>query len=124
LCYGDLGSFGTTDINTPNIDQLALEGMKFTEFYSASPVCNPSRAALMTGRYPVRMGIYGVFFPESYYGIDSTEITIAELLQNAGYATGHIGKWHLGSRYDYLPLQNGFDEYSGIRYLNDMSQVM
>ncbi len=124
LGYGDLGCFGATDINTPNIDKLANDGMKFTEFYSASPVCSPSRAALMTGRYPVRMGIYGVFFPDSYYGINPTETTIAELLQDAGYATGHIGKWHLGSRFEYLPLQNGFDEYFGIPYSNDMNQIM
>ena len=124
LGYGDLGCFGATDIRTPNIDRMAREGMKFTEFYSASPTCSPSRAALLTGRYPVRMGIYSVFFPDSYYGIDENEVTIADVLQKAGYATGHIGKWHLGHRYKYLPLQNGFDEYFGIPYSNDMSGVM
>jgi arylsulfatase A-like enzyme len=122
--YGDVGCFGATSIRTPNIDKMARNGMKLTEFYSASPVCSPSRAALLTGRYPVRMGIYGVFFPNSYYGMSPEELTLAEVLKTAGYKTGHIGKWHLGSRYKYLPLQQGFDEYFGIPYSNDMASVM
>ena len=124
LGYGDLACFGAKKIKTPNFDKMADGGMKFTEFYSSSPVCSPSRAALLTGRYPVRMGIYGVFFPDSYYGMSPEEVTIAEVLKTAGYATGHVGKWHLGSRYKYLPLQQGFDEYFGIPYSNDMSSVM
>ncbi|MCF8225498.1 MAG: sulfatase [Bacteroidales bacterium] len=124
LGYGDLGCFGATDIKTPNIDRMAKEGMKFTEFYSASPVCSPSRAALMTGRIPQRMGVHGVFFPESYTGMPVEENTIADLLKTRGYATGIVGKWHLGHMHRYLPLQRGFDEYFGIPYSNDMESVV
>lgn len=124
LGYGDLGCFGATDIKTPNIDRLADEGIKFTEFYSASAVCSPSRAALLTGRYPQRMGINSVFFAESYTGMPVEEITIADELKAAGYATGHVGKWHLGHREKFLPLQRGFDEYFGIPYSNDMESVV
>lgn len=124
LGYGDVACFGATDISTPHIDRMAEEGMKFTEFYSASPVCSPSRAALLTGRYPQRMGINGVFFPESYTGIPDEEETIAEMLKRHGYSTGHVGKWHLGHRHPFLPLQNGFDEYFGIPYSNDMESVV
>jgi arylsulfatase A-like enzyme len=124
LGYGDLGCFGATDINTPNIDRIAGEGIKFTEFYSASSVCSPSRAGLLTGRMPQRMGINGVFFPESYTGMPEDEITIAELLKEKNYATGIVGKWHLGHRRQYLPLQQGFDSYFGIPYSNDMESVV
>ena len=124
LGYGDLSCFGATDIKTPNIDRLAGEGMKFTEFYSASPICSPSRAALMTGRIPQRMGIHGVFFPESFKGMPLDETTLPELLKKAGYATGMVGKWHLGHMLPYLPLQRGFDEYFGIPYSNDMESVV
>lgn len=124
LGYGDLSCYGAKDINTPNIDQIAKQGIKFTEFYSASPVCSPSRAALLTGRYPQRMGINTVFFPESFTGIPDTEITIPEILKEKGYATGIVGKWHLGHHYQYLPLQQGFDEYFGIPYSNDMESVV
>ena len=124
LGYGDLNCYGAKDINTPNIDQIAKEGIKFTEFYSASSVCSPSRAALLTGRYPQRMGINTVFFPESFTGIPDTEITIPEILKEKGYATGIVGKWHLGHHYQYLPLQQGFDEYFGIPYSNDMESVV
>ena len=124
LGYGDLSCYGAKDINTPNIDQIAKQGIKFTEFYSASSVCSPSRAALLTGRYPQRMGINTVFFPESFTGIPDTEITIPEILKEKGYATGIVGKWHLGHHYQYLPLQQGFDEYFGIPYSNDMESVV
>ena len=124
LGYGDLSCYGAKDINTPNIDQIAKEGIKFTEFYSASSVCSPSRAALLTGRYPQRMGINTVFFSESFTGIPDTEITIPEILKEKGYATGIVGKWHLGHHYQYLPLQQGFDEYFGIPYSNDMESVV
>ena len=124
LGYGDLSCYGAKDINTPNIDQIAKQGIKFTEFYSASSVCSPSRAALLTGRYPQRMGINTVFFPESFTGIPDTEITIPEILKDKGYATGIVGKWHLGHHYQYLPLQQGFDEYFGIPYSNDMESVV
>ena len=124
LGYGDLSCYGAKDINTPNIDQIAKQGIKFTEFYSASSVCSPSRAALLTGRYPQRMGINTVFFSESFTGIPDTEITIPEILKEKGYATGIVGKWHLGHHYQYLPLQQGFDEYFGIPYSNDMESVV
>jgi arylsulfatase A-like enzyme len=124
LGYGDIGCFGAKDIKTPNIDRMAKDGIRFTSFYSASPVCSPSRAALLTGRYPIRMGITEVFFPNSYFGIPADEITVAEVLKSAGYHTGIIGKWHLGHNYPHLPLQNGFDEYFGIPYSNDMDNVM
>lgn len=124
LGYGDIGCFGAQDIKTPNIDRIADEGIKFTEFYSASPICSPSRAGLLTGRLPVRMGINGVFFPESFTGMPSDEITIAEMLKEKNYATGIVGKWHLGHHFKYLPLQQGFDSYFGIPYSNDMASVV
>lgn len=124
LGYGDLSCFGATNISTPNIDRLAKEGIKFTDFYSASPVCSPSRAALMTGRIPQRQGITGVFFPESFTGMPTSEMTIADVLKTKGYATAHVGKWHLGHHHQYLPLQRGFDEYYGIPYSNDMESVV
>lgn len=124
LGYGDLACFGSETIRTPNIDRMADEGMKFTEFYSASSVCSPSRAALLTGRIPQRMGISGVFFPRSFTGMPTDEITTAELLKTAGYATGIVGKWHLGHREKYLPMQRGFDEYFGIPYSNDMHSAV
>lgn len=123
LGYGDIGTFGATDIRTPNIDNLASKGLKMTSFYSSSPVCSPTRAALITGRYPRRMGIDHVFFPESFTGIPSEEVTIAEALKGNGYRTAIFGKWHLGHHRQYLPLQNGFDEYYGIPYSNDMMGV-
>lgn len=124
LGYGDLSCFGAKDIKTPNIDRLANEGIKFTDFYSASPVCSPSRAALLTGRLPQRMGINGVFFPDSFTGMSPSEITIPELLKQKGYTSGIVGKWHLGHHCQFLPLQQGFDSYFGIPYSNDMSSVV
>lgn len=123
LGYGDIGAFGATDVSTPNIDALASNGAKFTQFYSASPVCSPSRAALLTGRNPIRMGIHEAFFPSSYQGMAQSEVTIAELLKPAGYVSAIIGKWHLGHHHEFLPLQQGFDEYFGIAYSNDMSPL-
>lgn len=124
LGYGDLSCYGAKNIFTPNLDALAAGGVKFTSFYSASPVCSPSRAALLTGRYPIRQGINGVFFPESYTGIDQSEVTLAETLRDAGYRTGMVGKWHLGHMESYRPLQHGFQAYFGIPYSNDMSSVV
>jgi arylsulfatase A len=124
LGYGDLGCFGATDIATPNIDRIAAEGIKFTSFLSASPVCSPSRAGLLTGRMPQRMGINSVFFPESLTGMDPEEITIAEILKEKGYRSAVVGKWHLGHMEKYLPLNQGFDEYFGIPYSNDMASVV
>lgn len=120
--YSDLSCYGETRWKTPNIDHLSKEGIRFTDAYSASPISSPSRAGLLTGRYPCRMGIQGVYFPDSYTGIPKEELLISELLKENGYATGIVGKWHLGSRDRFLPLQNGFDEYFGIPYSNDMSQ--
>jgi arylsulfatase A len=124
LGYGDIGSFGAGDINTPHIDQLAENGLKFTSFYSLSPVCSPSRAGLLTGRYPVRTGVTAVLFPESWTGLPGEEYTMAEMFKDNGYVTGIIGKWHLGHHHQYLPLQQGFDEYYGIPYSNDMEGLV
>ena len=127
LGYGDLGCFGNPTIRTPGLDRMAAEGMKLTQFYSAAPVCTPSRAALMTGRLPIRSGMCHdrrrVLFPNSDGGIPDREITIAEALKTAGYATACIGKWHLGHLPQYLPTNNGFDYYFGIPYSNDMHVV-
>ena len=127
LGYGDLGCFGHPTIATPELDRMAQEGMKLTQFYSAAPVCTPSRAALMTGRLPMRNGMCSnkrrVLFPDSALGIPEAELTIAEQLKSAGYATACIGKWHLGHLPPYLPTSNGFDSYFGIPYSNDMDRV-
>lgn len=125
--YGDLGATGHPTIRTPNIDRLASEGQLWTSFYVASSVCSPSRGALLTGRYPIRIGLAGprsrVFFPESKGGLPTSEITIAEMLKTEGYATGIIGKWHLGHQPEFLPTRQGFDYYYGIPYSNDMDSV-
>lgn len=119
--YQDLGCYGSPDIKTPRVDQLATEGMKFTDFYVASPVCSASRAALLTGCYPLRVGVPGVFFPNrGHSGLDPKHETIAEVLKGAGYATKAVGKWHLGDHKEFLPTNQGFDSYFGIPYSNDM----
>jgi arylsulfatase A len=121
--YGDLSCFGNPTIHTPHIDSLAAEGAKLTEFYVASPVCSPSRAALLTGCYPKRVGMQKhVIFPGYDYGLHSDEVTIAEMLKPSGYSTGMFGKWHLGHRPGLLPLDQGFDRFFGVPYSNDMSQ--
>ncbi len=120
--YGDLSCFGSETIKTPNIDRLATEGRKFTNFMVASPVCTPSRAALLTGCYPKRVGMHQhVLFPASTKGINPEEYTIADHLQSQGYATACFGKWHLGHHPETLPQQVGFDTYYGIPYSNDMN---
>ena len=118
--YQDLGCYGSPDISTPRIDQLAKEGMRFTDFYSSSPVCSPSRASLLTGCYPQRVGINGVLSAGSSQGLNPKHVTIAELLKSVGYATAAVGKWHLGDQTQYLPTNQGFDSYYGIPYSNDM----
>jgi len=121
--YGDVGCFGATGFETPHLDRLAAEGMRFTSFYSGSAVCTPSRAALLTGCYPPRTGLTKVLFPHDTTGISAEETTLAELLKQKGYATGIVGKWHLGCQREFLPLQHGFDEFLGLPYSNDMWPV-
>ncbi|QNL48215.1 sulfatase [Olivibacter sp. SDN3] len=125
--YGDLGTYGSPTIKTPNIDQMANEGQKWTNFYVAANVCTPSRAGLLTGRLPIRSGMQGdsarVLFPHSKGGLPETEITIASLLKQQQYQTAIIGKWHLGSQPEFLPTKHGFDYYFGIPYSNDMDRV-
>ncbi len=127
LGYGDLGCYGHPTIRTPRLDAMAREGQRWTDFYVAANVCTPSRAALLTGRYPVRSGMtsnrVGVLFPNSTGGLPATEITLAEQLRTAGYATAAVGKWHLGHLPQYLPTAHGFDSYFGIPYSNDMDRV-
>lgn len=118
--YEDVGCFGSPDIKTPHLDQMAKEGIKLTHFYAAQAVCSASRAALLTGCYPNRIGIHAAYMPESKKGLNHDEITIAEMLKAKGYATGIFGKWHLGDHPSLLPLNHGFDEYYGIPYSNDM----
>ncbi len=120
LGYADIGPFGSTKNRTPNLDRMAQEGCRLTSFYGA-PVCSPSRASLMTGCYPKRsLPIPHVLFPAGAIGLHPQELTIAELLQQLGYRTACIGKWHLGDQAEYLPTQQGFAEYLGIPYSNDM----
>ena len=120
--YGDLSCFGSETIKTPNIDRLANEGRKFTNFMVASPVCTPSRAALITGCYPKRVGMHEhVLFPASKKGLHPDEHTVADHLKSQGYATACFGKWHLGHHPEVLPTSNGFDTYLGIPYSNDMN---
>ncbi|MBV8818835.1 MAG: sulfatase-like hydrolase/transferase, partial [Acidobacteriaceae bacterium] len=118
--YGDLGCYGSK-IHTPNLDRMALEGIRFTNFCSADPVCSPSRAALLTGRYPTRVGVPRVFFPQDPDGLNLDETTMADMLKARSYKTMCIGKWHLGRPEKYLPTSRGFDEYFGIPYSNDMN---
>jgi len=121
--YQDVGCFGSPSIRTPNLDRMAAEGMRFTDFYSAASVCSPSRAALLTGCYPPRVGITKVLFPSDNIGLNPEERTIADMLKGKGYVTSCIGKWHLGHLPEFLPTSNGFDSYFGIPYSNDMDGV-
>ncbi|MES2707329.1 MAG: sulfatase [Verrucomicrobiota bacterium] len=118
--YSDLGVQGAVGFKTPNIDRMAGEGRRFTDFYVAAPVCSASRAALLTGCYPTRVGITGALPPHSKKGLNPEEMTIAEVLKPQGYGTAMFGKWHLGDHPDLLPVKQGFDEYLGLPYSNDM----
>ncbi len=129
LGYGDLGCYGSTVHDTPALDALAAEGARLTDFYMASPVCSPSRAAMLTGSYPLRIGFGGasmqhmrVLFPGQGVGLNPSEITMATMLRNAGYATLAVGKWHCGDQPDFLPGNHGFDEWFGLPYSNDMGR--
>lgn len=127
LGYGDLGCFGHPTIHTPNLDRMAAEGQRWTQFYVAASVCTPSRAGLMTGRLPVRTGMCSdrrrVLFPNSAGGLPPSELTLAEVFKSRGYATACVGKWHLGHLPKFLPTRQGFDTYFGIPYSNDMDRV-
>ena len=123
LGYGDLSCYGALDISTPNMDRIAHEGIRFTNFLAAQAVCSASRAALLTGCYPNRIGIIGALMPNAQNGLSTRETTIADIVHAKGYATAIFGKWHLGSKKEYLPLQHGFDEYYGLPYSNDMWPV-
>jgi arylsulfatase A len=118
--YADIGPFGAKAYPTPNLDRLAKEGRKFTDFYVSQAVCSASRASLLTGCYNVRVGILGALSPRSKVGIHASEVTLAEICKQKNYATACFGKWHLGDHRQFLPLQHGFDEYFGLPYSNDM----
>src|SRR5689334_13900164 len=123
--YGDLGCYGHPSIRTPNLDRMATEGLRFTDFYAGACLCTPSRAGLLTGRLAVRSGMAGgpgrhVLYPKDKGGLPPEEITIARALKTTGYTTGIIGKWHLGDKPEFLPLSHGFDFFFGLPYSNDM----
>ncbi|MPZ16990.1 MAG: sulfatase-like hydrolase/transferase [Luteitalea sp.] len=127
LGYGDLGAYGHPTIRTPRLDRMAAEGIRFTQFYAAASVCTPSRAALLTGRLPIRSGMSSdrrrVLFPDSGGGLPADEITLARALKTKNYATAAVGKWHLGHLETFLPTRHGFDFYYGIPYSNDMDRL-
>ena len=118
--YGDLSLTGATGHTTPHIDNMAREGLFFTHYYSPQAVSSASRAGLLTGCYPNRVGFHGALGPQSKIGISTEEETIAEVLKTKGYATAAYGKWHLGTPRQFLPTNHGFDEFYGIPYSNDM----
>ncbi|MGC1240702.1 MAG: sulfatase [Chryseosolibacter sp.] len=118
--YRDLSCYGAPQLKTPNLDRMAEEGIRFTNFYVGQPVCSASRAALLTGCYPSRVSIQGALFPNANIGLNPEEVTIAEICKSKGYKTAMVGKWHLGDRPQFLPTRQGFDEYLGVPYSNDM----
>jgi arylsulfatase A len=121
--YQDLGCFGSPNIKTPNVDQLAAEGIRFTDFYSAYCVCSASRASLLTGCYQPRISMRGVLGPHTRTALHPDEVTIADMLRSRGYATAMVGKWHVGDTPETLPTAQGFDSYFGIPYSNDMARM-
>jgi len=123
LGYGDLSCTGATQYKTPNLDRMAAQGIRFTNFLSAQAVCSASRAGILTGCYPNRVGISGALMPNAEIGLNPSEETIPEILKKRNYASAAIGKWHLGHHRQFLPLQQGFDEYFGLPYSNDMWPV-
>ncbi|MDB6029029.1 MAG: sulfatase, partial [Verrucomicrobiales bacterium] len=128
LGYGDLGCYGSPSILTPNLDRMAAEGLRFTEFYAGACLCTPSRAALLTGRLAIRTGMAGgpgrhVLYPNNEGGLPPSEITIPRALKAQGYVTGAIGKWHLGHTLEHLPTSHGFDSFYGLPYSNDMDPI-
>lgn len=123
--YGDLGVYGAEGIETPNFDQLAKEGIRFTDFYVPATVCTPSRAALLTGKYPKRVNLHeAVIYPYSKHGLAPEEITMGEMLKEQGYYTSCIGKWHLGHLPEFMPNNQGFDYFYGVPYSNDMNNYL
>lgn len=121
--YGDVGIYGAQDYETPNFDRLATSGLKFTDFYVAATVCTPSRAALLTGKYPIKTHLHeAVLFPYSDHGLDSSEFSLGKMFRAKGYSTACIGKWHLGHQDQYMPLNHGFDYFYGVPYSNDMNR--
>lgn len=118
--YADLSCYGSTVIDTPRIDQLAQEGRRFTDFHVSAAQCTPSRASMLTGLYPQRIGLEGVLLPRHRHGLDPRETTLPEILKSAGYRTALVGKWHLGHHPPFLPLNHGFDHFYGLPYSNDM----
>jgi arylsulfatase A-like enzyme len=120
MAYGDLGTYGATGWKTPNLDQLAADGVRFTQFYVPHSVCTASRAALLTGTYANRLELYGALDHTARHGLNPEETTIAEMLKENGYQTGMVGKWHLGLETEFLPTQQGFDQFFGLPYSNDM----
>ena len=128
LGYGDIGCYGSELNRTPFLDRMAAEGVRFTDFYMASSICTPSRGAMMTGCYPRRIGFgsfdgRGVLWPGQAYGLGPQEVTIAQLLKEAGYATKLVGKWHCGDQKEFLPTRFGFDSYYGLPFSNDMARI-
>ena len=122
--YADVGCYGAHGFRTPNADRMARDGMRFTDFYSASGLSTPSRAALLTGCYPARIGMSVVLFPDARIGMDPAEMTLGGMLRTAGYSSACVGKWHLGHLPETLPLQHGFDEFFGLPYSNDMCPAL
>src|SRR6266480_591524 len=119
LGYADVGVYGAQGFSTPHIDRLAREGIRFTDFHVAQGVCSASRAALMTGCYPNRVGITGALEPWDKFGLSASELTLPQMMKQKGYATGMVGKWHLGTPVELLPTRRGFDDFFGLTLSND-----